>query len=165
MCLLKLVCYASQEFLLAGKVIARIACAFAQTGDLKAAARDFMHFQSGLWWDVAGNGGSVAARTCGLRIHTHYIYSVVAADGRLTRNDLRERAQESLALLREAFVTEAGQNDVALEPLFDLDCYGRLLGMFEMNNVGIRDLSPLPAFFKVCCASRLPAFITPVCNI
>lgn len=83
--------------------------------------------------------------------HPQYpcMYSVVAADGRLTRNDLRERAHESLALLREALVTEAGLKDVALEPLFDLDCYGRLLGMFELNNVGIRDLSPLPAFFKV----------------
>jgi hypothetical protein len=45
----------TEEFLLAGKVVARVACRMMdQSESLAEAAAEFAHFQSGLWWDVAG---------------------------------------------------------------------------------------------------------------
>jgi hypothetical protein len=45
----------NEEFLLAGKVVARVACRMMdQSESLAEATAEFGHFQSGLWWDVAG---------------------------------------------------------------------------------------------------------------
>jgi hypothetical protein len=49
---------------------------------------------------------------------------------------------------------------LGVEPLLELNAYGRILGLFEHNNVGIRDLSPLPGALKVgCCFFLLFPFL------
>lgn len=51
-------------------------------------------------------------------------------------------AQESLSLLQAAIYDER------FPALFDLDVYGSIVGMFELNNLGIMSPSPICEFVE-----------------
>ena len=71
---------------------------------------------------------------------------MLPAKSKLTPSSLRERVSTSSGLLREALAAQFG---TSASELFGAECFARVLGMFEFNNIGIRDISPLPVFFKV----------------
>ncbi|TYJ98309.1 histone-lysine N-methyltransferase ATXR2 isoform X2 [Cucumis melo var. makuwa] len=57
------------------------------------------------------------------------------------RMQIREMAFMSLQLLKEAIF------DVGCEPLFSLEIYGRIIGMFELNNLDLVVASPVEDYF------------------
>ncbi|KAK9811846.1 hypothetical protein WJX72_011125 [[Myrmecia] bisecta] len=57
------------------------------------------------------------------------------------RADVKELAADSLELLSAALY------DSRFEPLFSLDVYGSIVGMFELNNLGIWVASPVQDYF------------------
>ncbi|XP_078437215.1 histone-lysine N-methyltransferase ATXR2 isoform X2 [Wolffia australiana] len=57
------------------------------------------------------------------------------------RTEIRDLAHESLQLLRAAIF------DVECGPLFSLDVYGHIIGMFELNNLDLVVASPVEDYF------------------
>lgn len=158
----------NEIFLLVGEVMARIASAFSKglpsveaaasvdkcSSDsaqrtLAATVAPFADFVQERWWEVAvprdapvpddecsgknigaaGNNadGAVAASTDGLLADT-----------------LRALCEESSALLRSAFALALGPLPAPLQLTLGAEKFGRVVGMFEQNNVGVRAPSPLP---------------------
>ncbi|DBA72664.1 TPA: hypothetical protein ACH3X2_010405 [Trebouxia sp. C0005] len=63
-------------------------------------------------------------------------------DEQAFRKDLKDLAQESLSLLRAALFDER------FAALFELDVYGSIVGMFELNNLGIMSPSPVQEYME-----------------
>ncbi|KAK8951636.1 Histone-lysine N-methyltransferase ATXR2 [Platanthera zijinensis] len=57
------------------------------------------------------------------------------------RNSIRDLAFSSLQLLKEAIF------DIEFAPLFSLEIYGHIIGMFELNNLGLVVASPVEDYF------------------
>lgn len=123
----------NEIFLLVGEVMAQIAAAFAggsddkdDDGRLAAARSPFADFVQEPWWDVAvsrDEGGQKAASL---------------------PDTLRALCEESSALLRRAFELALGPLPAPLELALTAERFGRVVGMFEQNNVGVRAPSPIP---------------------
>ncbi|KAL0052681.1 hypothetical protein WJX82_005986 [Trebouxia sp. C0006] len=63
-------------------------------------------------------------------------------DEQAFRQELKDLAQESLSLLRAALFDER------FAALFELDVYGSIVGMFELNNLGIMSPSPVQEYIE-----------------
>ena len=168
----------NEIFLLVGEVMAQIAAAFADgsstsnglDGDddsrIAAARSPFADFVQEPWWDVAvprddsstgqganakspcakspcnGNGGgegAVADRPCD---------AAGAAVAASLPDTLRALCEESSALLRSAFALALGPLPAPLERALSAERFGRVVGMFEQNNVGVRRPSPIPGILR-----------------
>lgn len=127
----------NEIFLLVGEVIAQIVAAASDTAaavdtDVVSARAPFADFVQEPWWDVAapraGNSidGSVDSRA-----------SVASLP-----ETLRGLCEESSALLRSAFATLP---QAVLREELTAERFGRVVGMFEQNNVGVRVSSPVAA--------------------
>jgi len=66
---------------------------------------------------------------------------VDAVDERQFRDQMKEIASESLSLLKDAIYDEL------YAPLFSLEVYGHIIGMFELNNLEIVVASPVEDYF------------------
>ncbi|KAL4312021.1 hypothetical protein GQ457_01G001410 [Hibiscus cannabinus] len=66
---------------------------------------------------------------------------VDASDEATFRREIRELAFTSLQLLKEAIF------DTECEPLFSLEIYGHIIGMFELNNLDLVVASPVEDYF------------------
>ena len=62
--------------------------------------------------------------------------TAAAKDLRCICAELKDLASDSLNLLKAAIYDER------FPVLFDLDVYGSIVGMFELNNLGVSDHSP-----------------------
>lgn len=130
----------NEIFLLVGEVIAQIVAAAlpsqpspdmtTSAADLVSARAPFVDFVQEPWWDVvvprdrsSGDGG-VCARAASLP------------------ETLRRLCEESSALLRSAFGTLP---QALLGEELTAERFGRVVGMFEQNNVGVRVSSPVPS--------------------
>ncbi|EIE20780.1 SET domain-containing protein [Coccomyxa subellipsoidea C-169] len=67
-------------------------------------------------------------------------------DAACFRSDLHELAGDSLELLKEFLYDER------FPALFHLDVYGSIMGIFELNNLGIYVASPVEDYFELCHA-------------
>ena len=153
--------------------MAQIAAAFADgsstsnglDGDddsrIAAARSPFADFVQEPWWDVAvprddsstgqganakspcnGNGGgegAVADRPCD---------AADAAVAASLPDTLRALCEESSALLRSAFSLALGPLPAPLDRALTAERFGRVVGMFEQNNVGVRRPSPIPGILR-----------------
>ncbi|DBA82713.1 TPA: hypothetical protein ACH3X1_006947 [Trebouxia sp. C0004] len=63
-------------------------------------------------------------------------------DEQAFRRELKDLAQESMSLLRAAIFDER------FAALFELDVYGSIVGMFELNNLGIMSPSPVQEYIE-----------------
>ena len=129
----------NEIFLLVGEVIAQIVAAASPShpppdvttaaADLVSARAPFVDFVQEPWWDVAvpREGSSVDGGVCGRAASLP--------------ETLRGLCEESSALLRSAFGTlpQALLGEVTAER------FGRVVGMFEQNNVGVRVSSAVPS--------------------
>lgn len=145
----------NEIFLLVGEVMARIVCSFhANGGDLEMAMTPFHDFVQEPWWEVAVAHSSmekdrgrsseyiaetgVAEMASGNLVSNEGLdtssesFSVSNTDASLP-HALRELCEQSCDLLRRALRPMS-----SLEEIFSAERFGRLVGMFEQNNVGIR---------------------------
>lgn len=123
----------NEIFLLVGEVVARIVSSFtaaAATGPsssaIAAAQAPFADFVQNPWWDVAvarEEDGSVETR------------------GPHLSDTLRSLCERSASLLRDSLSPLPPE----LEGVVSAERIGRIVGMFEQNNVGVRAPSPLPS--------------------
>lgn len=153
----------NEIFLLVGEVVARIVSSFkaaaaaASTRDdrssaITAAQSPFADFVQHPWWEVA-----VAREEDG---------------GEETRepplsDTLRSLCERSASLLRDAL----SPLPLGLEGVVSVERVGRIVGMFEQNNVGIRSPSPLPSMLteilalggeSLDCIEELSSLLTKV---
>ncbi|XP_024391830.1 histone-lysine N-methyltransferase ATXR2 isoform X1 [Physcomitrium patens] len=63
------------------------------------------------------------------------------ADERQFRDQMKDIAAQSLTLLKKAIYEDK------YDPLFSLDVYGRIIGMFELNNLDLVVASPVEDYF------------------
>ncbi|KAJ4831688.1 Histone-lysine N-methyltransferase atxr2 [Turnera subulata] len=68
-------------------------------------------------------------------------HTLDCSDGAAFRMEVRELAFESLQLLKAAIFDEE------CEPLFSLEIYGNIIGMFELNNLDLVVASPVEDYF------------------
>lgn len=145
----------NEIFLLVGEVMAQIASAFfrgscqaeidddstiksdsvqdlAQDLALTAAVAPFADFVQKPWWDVAVSRDD---------------YDAADADLPLA-DTLRALCEESSALLRSAFALSLGPLPAPLELALSAERFGRVVGTFEQNNVGVRAPSPIPGILR-----------------
>lgn len=125
----------NEIFLLVGEVVARIVASFIAAADaatddhhssaITAAQAPFADFVQHPWWDVA-----VAREEDG----------GMETRGPRLSDSLRSLCERSATLLRDAL----GPLPRELEEVVSAERVGRIVGMFEQNNVGIRAPSPLP---------------------
>ncbi len=127
----------NEIFLLVGEVMAQIAAAFASDppaddddGRLAAARSPFADFVQEPWWDVAVSRDEDGQKAASLP------------------DTLRSLCEESSALLRRAFALALGPLPAPLELALTAERFGRVVGMFEQNNVGVRAPSPIPAVLR-----------------
>ena len=71
---------------------------------------------------------------------------------RLSAAELRGLAEESLALLKEFLYDER------FPALFDLEVYGSIIGMFELNNLS-KPLTPQCVMFHILSTALSKAFL------
>lgn len=142
----------NEIFLLVGEVVARIVTTFLSStntdvdgddghGDLAAAQAPFVDFVQKHWWDVAVQRGS------SLRDTIDENEDSVASS---LPDTLRALCEKSSALLRRAF----GSLPPALERVLSAEMFGRVVGMFEQNNVGVRAPSPIPTALRELVSRR-----------
>lgn len=126
----------NEIFLLVGEALARVvACFFRNGGDLTNAQAPFADFVQEPWWEVAISretelGEDPSPATASLH------------------DTLRVLCEESSALLRRALALPP-----ALEGVLTPERFGRVVGMFEQNNVGIRAPSPILAVLQEVVAT------------
>lgn len=134
----------NEIFLLVGEVIAQTVAAALPSHspnlnaaavndvDLVSARAPFSDFVQEPWWDVAAprEGSSVEGG--------------VGARAASLSETLRGLCEESSALLRRAF----GTLPQALAEELTAERFGRVVGMFEQNNVGVRVSSPIPSLLE-----------------
>lgn len=127
----------NEIFLLVGEVIAHILATFASNGeDLQIARQPYSDFVQEPWWYVAL--ARTGSHTC-------------ASDSMALPDTLRRICEESSSLLRAALAPLAPE----LQNLMTVEAFGRVVGMFEQNNVGIRASSPVPALLEtMSCAQE-----------
>lgn len=130
----------NEIFLLVGEVMAQIVTAFlsstnSDTADderLGVAQAPFVDFVQEPWWNVAVQREQPSHAGEG------------DADNKVAvslPDTLRALCEESSALLRSAF----GPLPPALGKALTAERFGRIVGMFEQNNVGVRRPSPITA--------------------
>lgn len=156
----------NEIFLLVGEVIAHMVSTFqANGGDLHAAMAPFRNFVQEPWWDVAVSRGAhqdAASRLCNNELSTkpessasvdepgvsevksadvtNTLVKSCTAEGTASFPEtLRSLCEESCKLLREAL----GGSHPGLDEILCTERIGRVVGMFEQNNVGIRVSSPI----------------------
>lgn len=152
----------NEIFLLVGEVLAQIAAAFCKgrpprtraegTADsssssldadkLEAARAPFADFVQEPWWDVAA-----PRDTCSQDAAHGSSHAVDAAAASLP-GTLRALCEESSALLRRAFALSIGPLPEPLQLALSAERFGRVVGMFEQNNVGVRAPSPIPGVVR-----------------
>lgn len=121
----------NEIFLLVGEALAQVvACFFRNGGDLMNAQAPFADFIQEPWWEVA------------ISRETEVDADPSSATASL-HDTLRVLCEESSALLRRALALPA-----ALEGVLTPERFGRVVGMFEQNNVGIRAPSPILAVLQ-----------------
>lgn len=131
----------NEIFLLVGEVLTQVVSAFVRTdGDLTDAEAPFIDFVQEPWWEVAVSreteeGGDPASSTASLH------------------DTLRALCEESSGFLRRALTLPP-----ALETIFTAERFGRVVGMFEQNNVGIRSPSPVLAVLQEVVAKGEESF-------
>ncbi|CBN78619.1 conserved unknown protein [Ectocarpus siliculosus] len=160
----------NEIFLLVGEVMAQIATAFTEKvrekpgadgsgGDLdvddeiSAARAPFADFVQEPWWDVAvardgrdktdGSSPPPCTPDDGCNGDENVCAAAAALPG-----TLRALCGESSALLRRAFARSVGPLPAPLEQALTAEMFGRVVGMFEQNNVGIRAPSPIPEVLR-----------------
>ncbi|CAM9191439.1 unnamed protein product [Ectocarpus sp. 4 AP-2014] len=162
----------NEIFLLVGEVMAQIATAFTEkvrakpgangsVGDvddeISAARAPFADFVQEPWWDVAvtrdgrdkTDGSSLPPCTSddGCNGDENACAATAAAAAALP-GTLRALCGESSALLRRAFARALGPLPAPLEQALTAEMFGRVVGMFEQNNVGVRAPSPIPEVLR-----------------
>lgn len=157
----------NEIFLLVGEVMAQIASAFfkcassAHNGQDKmssngarvaitAAIAPFTDFVQEPWWDIVDRVDEDAPapreECCGENdspVAFNTVKSSSAAHVPLA-DTLRSLCEDSSALLRKAFALTLGSLPAPLEQALSAERFGRVVGMFEQNNVGVRAPSPIP---------------------
>lgn len=136
----------NEIFLLVGEVIAQtVAAAIPSPSsapdliNLASARAPFTDFVQEPWWDVA------APRAAGSSNH-----GGVDARAASLPETLRSLCEESSTLLRSSF----GALPQAIERELTAERFGRVVGMFEQNNVGVRVSSPVPSLLGGVIAMR-----------
>lgn len=120
----------NEIFLLVGEVLVQVvSCFLRDGGDLMKAQAPFADFVQEPWWEVAISRETEAGANPS---------SLTATS--LLHDTLRVLCEESSALLRKALALP-----LALEQVLTTERFGRVVGMFEQNNVGIRAPSPILA--------------------
>lgn len=120
----------NEIFLLVGEVMAHIASKLLSGGDIAIARLPFADFVQEPWWDVAvPRESKVPCKG-----------EVKGYEGSSLPETLRALCVESSRLLRSAF----GPKLAPVEDVFTAEGFGRVVGMFEQNNVGVRVRSPIP---------------------
>lgn len=77
-----------------------------------------------------------------------------------TSAELKDLASDSLSLLKAAIYDER------FPALFDLDVYGSIVGMFELNNLGVHPLACLNGTGRIVNETCFAlAFLTQCCVI
>lgn len=166
----------NEIFLLVGEVLAQIASTFFSKGprpraedkdtadtssgggdtdrDKLAAARaPFADFVQEPWWDVAvprDSDSDPEDGTYGRAVGAAAVDAdavAVAASSSLP-DTLRALCEESSTLLRSAFAVALGPLPAPLERALGAERFGRVVGMFEQNNVGVRAPSPIPGVVR-----------------
>ncbi|CAN0307065.1 unnamed protein product [Ectocarpus sp. 12 AP-2014] len=160
----------NEIFLLVGEVMAQIATAFTEKvrakpgadcsgGDvddeISAARAPFADFVQEPWWDVAvgrdgrdkteGSSPPLCTSDDGCNGDENACAAAAAA---ALPGTLRALCGESSALLRRAFARALGPLPVPLEQALTAEMFGRVVGMFEQNNVGVRAPSPIPEVLR-----------------
>eukprot|EP01134_Creolimax_fragrantissima_P002216 CFRG2216T1 len=122
-----------EEFLLAGKALAKIVSALLasdndtdQSSLIDALLKPYDHFQSGVWWALAG-GNEIATI-------------------------LESQAKESFSLLRDAW-KDLDYLTSNADSVLTMDTYARFLSIFHLNNVGVRKISPISSYMKALAES------------
>ncbi|CAM9805426.1 unnamed protein product [Ectocarpus sp. 8 AP-2014] len=162
----------NEIFLLVGEVMAQIATAFTEKvrdklgadgsgGDfddeISVARAPFADFVQEPWWDVAvardgrdktdGSSPPPCRSADGCNGDENACAAAPAAAAALP-GTLRALCVESSALLRRAFARSVGPLPAPLEQALTAEMFGRVVGMFEQNNVGVRAPSPIPEVLR-----------------
>ncbi|KAJ1633675.1 hypothetical protein T492DRAFT_979073 [Pavlovales sp. CCMP2436] len=120
----------NEIFLLAARVCATAALAFARTGSWEVAWAPFAAFHQPLWWDAVAFSAE----------------DVEGGSEEAAREQMREVLAESWALLRAALC--AGAPALEALPLFTTpELYARVVGLFERNNCSMLVASPVEDYF------------------
>lgn len=159
----------NEIFLLVGEVMAQISTAFAKDmrvkpgadgsavdDDVSAAGAPFADFVQEPWWDVAvardGRDEQDGSSSPSCRSDAGCNGAKNAAAAALP-GTLRALCEESSALLRSAFALALGPLPASLELALTAEMFGRVVGMFEQNNVGVRAPSPIPEVLRKLLSS------------
>jgi hypothetical protein len=145
----------NEAFLLAGKVVAKIVCDWLQHGNLEKAMEPVKMFQRQLWWEVVAMEGVPEdytleeyckvsyPRNCTFCVDefmccNYQVFEEIATDsldllkqGIGARTNLSYCGGEKARLMSGAEVVEACQE------VFTVDFYANIMGMFELNNIGM----------------------------
>ncbi|CAM9789811.1 unnamed protein product [Ectocarpus fasciculatus] len=156
----------NEIFLLVGEVMARIATAFTKkmqaepgadgNGDvddeMSAARAPFADFVQEPWWEVAvardARDEEAGPSSSSCRSTGDENAAAAALPG-----TLRALCEESSALLRSAFARALGPLPATLEHALAGEMFGRVVGMFEQNNMGVRAPSPIPEVLRELLSS------------
>jgi len=114
-------CETNDIFLLAARALAQAISAWRINGhDVEAATLPFRCFHGQLWWDAVAPGD----------------------ENPELRRQCQELVSESVCLLKQA-LTDLGYWDDDLASFVNEEFFSRLVGTFELNNIGIQIRSPL----------------------
>lgn len=132
----------NEIFLLVGEVVARMVAAFSTNGDIAAARSPFADFVQEPWWEVAVSR-DITDESCRDSGEKPSCATRNARSDVGLPETLRSLCEESVSLLGGGLGSQRQLDDIV-----SAERFGRIIGMFEQNNVGIRASSPIPKVLR-----------------